>query len=88
MKKDDKVMFHTELWIVQLLCCGRNIGTARSAIHIGENITGGQKTPEKVVKEWMNSEGHKNNFRYSGVGCLHKSKGIYTYYDWVQIFAR
>ena len=41
----------------------------------------------------MNSEGHKNNilnpnFRYTGVGYLHKSKGIYTYYDWVQIFAR
>lgn len=61
--------------------------------HTGENIAGGQNTPEKVVKEWMNSEGHKNNilnpnFRYTGVGYLHKSKGIYTYYDWVQIFAR
>ena len=32
MKKDDKAIFHTGLKVVQLLCCGRNIGTARSAI--------------------------------------------------------
>ncbi len=59
----------------------------------GENIAGGQDTPEKVVKAWMDSEGHKNNilnpnFKYTGVGYLHKSQGFYTEYDWVQIFAR
>ena len=32
MKKDDKAIFHTGLKVVQLLCCGRNIETARNAI--------------------------------------------------------
>ncbi|MCY9430898.1 CAP domain-containing protein [Bacillus spizizenii] len=27
----------------------------------GENIAKGQKTPEEVVKAWMNSEGHRKN---------------------------
>ena len=62
-------------------------------VYAGENIAGGQKTPKKVVEAWLNSEGHRNNIfnpdaKYTGVGFLHKVEGIYTYYDWVQIFAR
>lgn len=39
----------------------------------GENIAIGQKTPEQVVSDWMNSEGHRKNilnssFKYIGVG--------------------
>lgn len=61
--------------------------------YAGENIAGGQKTPEKVVQAWLNSEGHRNNAlnpnaKYTGVGFLHKVNGSYTYYNWVQIFAR
>ncbi len=61
-------------------------------VYAGENIAGGQKTPEKAVEEWLNSEGHRRNIlnpnaKYTGVGFLHKVEGIYTYYDWVQIFA-
>ena len=61
--------------------------------YTGENIAGGQKTPEKVVQAWLNSEGHRNNAlnpnaKYTGVGFLHKVNGSYTYYNWVQIFAR
>jgi len=39
----------------------------------GENIALGQKTPEQVMNDWMNSEGHRANimnpnFKYIGVG--------------------
>ncbi len=61
--------------------------------YAGENIAGGQKTPEKAVQAWLNSEGHRNNAlnpnaKYTGVGFLYKVNGSYTYYNWVQIFAR
>ncbi|WP_369017101.1 CAP domain-containing protein [Bacillus subtilis] len=41
----------------------------------GENIAKGQKTPEEVVKAWMNSEGHRKNilnpnFTHIGVGYV------------------
>lgn len=41
----------------------------------GENIAKGQSTPEQVVQEWMNSEGHRANvlnpdFTHIGVGFV------------------
>ncbi len=55
----------------------------------GENIAKGQKSPQAVMKAWMNSQGHRQNIlskSYSklGVGCAKASDG--TLY-WVQIFA-
>ena len=54
---------------------------------IGENIAAGQETPEAVVKDWMNSEGHRKNilnpdFTQIGVGCAPTMGGT----TWVQIF--
>ena len=55
--------------------------------YAGENIAMGQKTPEIVMNDWMNSSGHRanilnENFDYIGVG--------YTMVDghpyWVQLF--
>lgn len=51
--------------------------------YAGENIAKGQKTPEEVVKAWMNSPGHKanimnKNFTLIGVG--------YVNGYWVQAF--
>lgn len=51
----------------------------------GENIAMGQKTPEEVVKAWMNSEGHRKNilnssFTHIGVGYV--AEGNY----WTQMF--
>ncbi|MCY8889571.1 CAP domain-containing protein [Bacillus spizizenii] len=48
----------------------------------GENIAKGQKTPEEVVKVWMNSEGHRKNilnpnFTHIGVGYV-ESGSIWT----------
>ncbi|MCO4851054.1 CAP domain-containing protein [Bacillus vallismortis] len=48
----------------------------------GENIAKGQKTPEAVVKAWMNSEGHRKNilnanFTHIGVGYV-ESGSIWT----------
>lgn len=51
--------------------------------YAGENIAKGQRTPEEVMKAWMNSDGHRKNimspnFTMIGVG----------YYNghWVQMF--
>ena len=35
-------------------------GCARQTYY-GENIARGQKTPEEVMQDWMNSQGHKDN---------------------------
>jgi len=53
--------------------------------YAGENIAMGQRTPEEVVKAWMNSEGHRKNilspnFNHIGVGYV--SQGNY----WTQEF--
>lgn len=54
----------------------------------GENIAWGQKSPEEVMKGWMNSSGHRANilnpkFTTLGVGHYQDSKG--TNY-WAQLF--
>ncbi|WP_084246912.1 CAP domain-containing protein [Rummeliibacillus stabekisii] len=44
----------------------------------GENIAKGQKTPEEVVKAWMNSEGHRANImnkNYTHIGVGYDEKG-------------
>ena len=51
---------------------------------IGENIAMGQTSPEEVVRDWMNSQGHRENildptYVYIGVG--------YCNDHWVQQFA-
>ncbi|SEN19125.1 CAP domain-containing protein [Lihuaxuella thermophila] len=51
----------------------------------GENIAMGQRTPQEVVNDWMNSKGHRQNilsknFNYIGVGYV--KDGNY----WVQEF--
>lgn len=53
--------------------------------YAGENIAMGQRTPEEVVKAWMNSEGHRKNilspnFTHIGVGYV--AEGNY----WTQQF--
>lgn len=49
----------------------------------GENIAMGQRSPESVMKEWMNSEGHRSNIlnpSFTSIGV-----GYYNGY-WVQLF--
>lgn len=51
--------------------------------YAGENIAMGQKTPEEVMKSWMNSEGHRQNIlspNFTMIGV-----GYYNGY-WVQEF--
>ncbi len=59
-----------------------------SFLYAGENLAEGQKTPERVVKEWMESPGHKanilnGNYTKIGVGYVKSKKGT-TY--WTQLF--
>jgi len=64
---------------------GKSCFTAYEENHIdywaaGENIACGQSTPEEVVKDWMNSPGHRENildrdFGRLGVGVEMDSKG-------------
>ncbi|MBR3941838.1 MAG: CAP domain-containing protein [Clostridia bacterium] len=54
-----------------------------------ENIAVGQKSPEQVVKSWMNSEGHRKNilngaFKKMGLGYVKAQGGYGTY--WTQVF--
>jgi uncharacterized YkwD family protein len=52
----------------------------------GENIAAGQRTPEEVVRAWMNSEGHRANilspnFSRIGVGYVNSARP-----HWTQMF--
>jgi uncharacterized YkwD family protein/spore coat assembly protein SafA len=56
----------------------------------GENIASGQKSPQEVVRSWMNSLGHRANilspsFTEIGVGVAKNSKGVLY---WTQMFIR
>lgn len=56
----------------------------------GENIAKGYRTPDAVMKGWMNSQGHKDNilnssFTEIGVGYVTDSTGAGY---WVQMFIR
>ncbi|GAB6179087.1 hypothetical protein JCM14036_04060 [Desulfotomaculum defluvii] len=62
-----------------------------SYLAAGENIAMGQKTPEQVMQDWMNSSGHRANIlnaKYNEIGVgVYQSYSGYGYI-WVQEFAR
>lgn len=63
--------------------------TGISYTSCGENIAMGQRTPEEVVRAWMNSPGHRANilqegFEEIGVGIAEVDGTLY----WVQLFIR
>lgn len=72
---------------------GQNFSTALTEAGVtykgsGENLAWGQKTPEEVMKGWMNSPGHKANllnpdFTKIGVGYYQNANGV-NY--WSQLF--
>jgi len=49
----------------------------------GENIAQGQRSPEKVMQDWMNSEGHRKNILNPGYTSI--GTAYYNGY-WVQLF--
>jgi uncharacterized protein YkwD len=57
---------------------------------VAENIAMGYRTPEDVMRGWMNSEGHRNNL----LNCRHGVIGVGLAYDsrgrpyWTQKFGR
>jgi len=56
----------------------------------GENIAAGQKTPEEVVKAWMDSPGHRANIlnsSYNQIGVGYAKGGSYGVY-WTQQFIK
>lgn len=72
---------------------GRQFSTALTEAGVtfrgsGENIAYGQRTPEEVMKSWMNSPGHRanimnKNYTKIGVGYYQNSNGV-NY--WTQLF--
>lgn len=59
---------------------------------VGENLAGGQASPERVVQDWMDSPGHRENIlkpEYSemGVGYVFENNSQYRHY-WVQLFGQ
>ncbi|WP_100408178.1 SafA/ExsA family spore coat assembly protein [Bacillus solitudinis] len=66
----------------------RNFGVRYSSA--AENIAMGQQTPEQVVKDWMNSEGHRKNILSQNVtelGVGYAQGGSGRHY-WTQLFRR
>ncbi len=58
----------------------------------GENIAAGANNPQKVMKQWMNSPGHKKNilnptFDSISVGIKFSQNSKYGWY-WVQLFGK
>lgn len=56
----------------------------------GENIAMGQRTPEQVMSEWMNSQGHRKNIlndTYEKIGVGYCTGGTGRTY-WVQMFIK
>lgn len=54
----------------------------------GENIVGGQRSPQEVVNSWMNSSGHRANILsrdYTHIGVGYAKGGSYGHY-WTQMF--
>ena len=52
---------------------------------VAENIAGGYSTPERVVKAWMNSKGHRSHIldpRYTKTGIAYDPETD----NWVQVF--
>lgn len=57
---------------------------------VGENLAAGQTSPEQAMREWMNSEPHRENIldpRFTELGISIHTGGYYGYY-WVQEFGR
>jgi uncharacterized protein YkwD len=56
----------------------------------GENIAGGQQTPQEVVDAWLRSPGHCRNimgdFTHLGVSYVNRPGTTYVNY-WTQVFA-
>lgn len=58
--------------------------------NLGENVAGGQRTPEQAMDGWMHSEGHRKNilgpdFTQIGVAMVRSRKGINF---WCVVFGR
>jgi uncharacterized protein YkwD len=59
-------------------------------VAIGENLAAGQSTPSQVMKDWMESEGHRANILskdFTEIGIGIRTGGDYGTY-WVQEFGR
>ena len=70
----------------------RIIATGYQGNAWGENIAAGQKTPQQVMQEWMDSPGHCRNilnglFNELGVSFIFDTSSPYKTY-WVQAFGR
>lgn len=55
----------------------------------GENIAAGQRTPQEVMEDWMNSPGHRGNILsgdYTHIGIGYGAVGSYGS-SWVQLFS-
>lgn len=73
--------------------CGSDLGSrvwwaGYPSCRIGENIAGGQRSPEAAMATWMNSWAHRNNILnagYAEIGVGVAYGGPYGVY-WVQVF--
>ena len=75
---------------------GRSSSTIITDLNIrwnayGENIAYGYRSPQEVVRGWMNSDGHRknilnSNFKYIGVGVTEKNGVLYWTQEFLGVF--
>ena len=78
LNKNDKLMLYAQTW-ANKMAAGKGLvhSSMRDIMTLGfssvaENIAVGQKSPEEVMKTWLNSSGHKRNIlnsSFTEVGC-------------------
>ena len=59
---------------------------------LGENVAVGQTSPQQVMKDWMESPGHRKNilnpqYKELGVGYCYRASSQYKHH-WAQLFRR
>jgi uncharacterized protein YkwD len=91
---------HTEHMAAKRVMCHEGCGdgdpgsrikaTGYKAATWGENVASGQASSTEVMKDWMNSAGHKRNILdpdFTDIGVAFARGGLYGT-SWTQVFAR
>ena len=68
--------------------CGNRFSSVSPSAK-GENLAGGQRTPEEVVTAWMNSAGHRKNIlnpKFTTIGISYKQTNDGYKHFWVNLF--
>jgi uncharacterized protein YkwD len=78
LSKNDKLTKYAQNWANKMAAKNHMYHSSMKDImnlgfsNVAENIAYGQNSPEKVMKTWMNSYGHRSNIlnsKFTQIGC-------------------